>query len=144
MKLCKSCNTEKLETEFGKRSASPDGLAHKCKRCQSEYDKARSNNPKRIKARADYSKTEAGKAAGAKAKRKWIERNSIKRGASTIAGNAVRDGKIEKSEYCMACGITDVRIHGHHDDYARPLEVRWLCSKCHEDWHRDNGEGKNG
>lgn len=143
MKLCGECEAEKDQSEFGKRSASADGLASRCRRCQSDYDKARSKLPKRVKARAKYAQTEAGKAAGSKAKKKWAENNLVKRAANVIIGNAIRDGRIEKGHFCSICGIDNVKIHGHHDDYSRPLEVRWLCSMCHEDWHRDNGEGKN-
>ena len=35
-----------------------------------------------------------------------------------------------------ACHRTPVVAH--HDDYAKPLEVRWLCRLHHTFWHRDN------
>lgn len=140
MKLCNSCNTEKDKSEFGKRAASPDGLAHKCRSCQRDYDKARANDPHRAKARKEYSLTDAGKIAGSRAKKKWQDNNLVKRAANVIVSNALRDGKLTR-EPCEKCG--DDKVHGHHDDYAKPLEVRWLCSIHHNEWHEENGPGLN-
>lgn len=142
MKHCNSCNLDKDVSEFGKRTASPDGLAHKCKECQKAYDKARANNPERAAARKAYSLTDEGKAAGIRAKKKWQEKNTVKRAAHILLGNAIRDGKIVKADVCECCDNTE-NLHGHHDDYSQPLGVTWLCPKCHSDWHKRNGEGLN-
>lgn len=48
---------------------------------------------------------------------------------------ALRSGKIVKGP-CEKCG--DKKAEAHHDDYNKPLEVRWLCRKCHDEWHRSN------
>lgn len=143
MKYCGSCKENKDESDFGKRAASKDGLAHKCRSCQKEYDKARLNDPGRMKARRDYQKTENGKLRHKLANKDWINRNQIKRAAHIMVSNAVRDGKLEKSDSCQKCGSTQ-RVEGHHDDYSRPLVVRWLCRDCHSQWHEKNGEGLNG
>jgi len=37
---------------------------------------------------------------------------------------------------CERCGIT-CTTHGHHPDYSKPLEVVWVCRKCHAKEHRD-------
>ena len=100
-----------------------------------EYDRSRGMLPHRVKAREVYQKTDAGKASCKKSKRKWLNANQDKRAAHVILGNAVRDGRIEKPESCYECGVTECRIHGHHEDYAQPLEVRWVCSKCHRQVH---------
>jgi len=42
--------------------------------------------------------------------------------------NAVRLGRIQKG-VCEICGSQDVE--SHHDDYSKPLEVRWFCHKHH-------------
>jgi transposase-like protein len=28
-------------------------------------------------------------------------------------------------------------MDAHHDDYSKPLRVRWLCRKCHRRYHAD-------
>ena len=63
--------------------------------------------------------------------------------ANTAVNNAVKDGKLVKPLTCSECG-SDGMIHGHHDNYAEPLIVRWLCARCHSAWHQENGEAPNG
>jgi hypothetical protein len=58
------------------------------------------------------------------------------RAASTIVNNAIRDGRLTKGP-CEKCG-TRVHVHGHHDDYTKPLSVRWLCAKHHRQHHEEN------
>lgn len=53
---------------------------------------------------------------------------------------AIRRGDIIKLP-CEICG--DDKSVGHHDDYTKPLELRFLCKKHHMQWHIENGEGKN-
>jgi len=28
-----------------------------------------------------------------------------------------------------------MKAEAHHDDYSRPLDVRWLCKRHHEEAH---------
>ncbi len=45
---------------------------------------------------------------------------------------------------CQDCGeryrFKDGRnaVQAHHYDYNKPLEVRWLCQKCHHNWHKNS------
>jgi ribosomal protein S27AE len=158
-KICFKCEKEKPLTEFYKHKGMFDGYLGKCKECAKkdtkenreknadyyrEYDANRFQKDARVKARHErYQKSEAGKEAGSKAKRKYIEANIVKRSAHVILGNALRDGRIVKPDSCQNCGAGLGRIHAHHDDYAYPMVVRWLCPKCHKDWHKENGPGMN-
>ncbi len=94
----------------------------------------RANLPHRVAARAAYAKTQEGKAATTRAKLRFIEQNPVKRAAHIAIGNALRDGKLIR-QTCEVCGE---RSQAHHDDYSKPLEVRWLCAKHHADWHKHN------
>lgn len=43
---------------------------------------------------------------------------------------AVAKGSLRRPFYCKRCGDPH-RPFAHHDDYTKPLEVRWLCRRCH-------------
>ena len=156
IKYCGACKTEKSLAEFGKRSASVDGLAAKCKSCQSAYDKARANKPERVALRAAYAATDAGKAAMNRGRAKYAEahrqeatdrckqyraENPIKHKAHDLVAYAMRTGALIKLP-CEVCG--DPSDVAHHDDYEKPLDVRWLCASHHRYWHAENGPGLNG
>jgi hypothetical protein len=44
----------------------------------------------------------------------------------------VKMGRLIKPDAC-ACG--NPRVEAHHEDYSKPLEVTWECSKCHKNNH---------
>ena len=158
MKECFKCEVLKPVDSFYRHKQMKDGRFNKCKECTKldvgrnyrkninhyiEYEKGRAMSPHRVLAREEYSKTEAGKDSIRRSRKRWVKRNPIKKSATTELNNKVRDGQIIKPEECSACYCKPKRIHGHHDDYAKPLEVRWLCPSCHKKWHRENGEGRN-
>ena len=65
--------------------------------------------------------------------------------AQNKAEKAVKAGRMMRPERCEDCGgqpppFKDGRsaIQAHHDDYTKPLEVRWLCQPCHHKWHKEN------
>jgi hypothetical protein len=64
---------------------------------------------------------------------KWRKDNPEKYRAQNAVSNAVRDGKLIKGP-CAVCGATK-RIHGHHEDYSKPLQVTWLCAVHHKQLH---------
>jgi len=64
-------------------------------------------------------------------KRAWQTRNPEKRAAHVALGNAIRDGKLRKGP-CEVGGDCEGKVQAHHDDYSKPLEVRWLCKRHHE------------
>jgi hypothetical protein len=47
---------------------------------------------------------------------------------------AVKVGKIVRPDACESCG-KQCKPQAHHTDYAKPLEVSWLCASCHKKQH---------
>lgn len=41
---------------------------------------------------------------------------------------------------CEKCGKADAEKH--HEDYNKPLEVKWLCRECHVDLHTERNRSE--
>lgn len=131
-KHCNICNRDLPFDMFHIRRASHDGLCARCKDCQSVYDAARKHKPDRVAARLNYRARPSSVDAFLEGSKRWREKNRLKREAHVIVGNAIRDGKL-KRQPCEVC--SDLKVDAHHDDYSKPLAVRWLCIACHAAHH---------
>ena len=63
--------------------------------------------------------------------------------ARQLLKNAILAGKIRRVAVCEHC-LQQTVTQAHHEDYARPFYVHWLCSKCHSalDGGRHFGAGQ--
>ncbi len=134
MKPCYECNVTKTLDEFYSHPQSLDGRAGLCKACHRERMRVRRLLNPAVQAydRERYQRPER-RLWAAEESRRWRAEHPDAYRAQTAVSNAVRDGRLKK-EPCSLCGAT-TNIHGHHRDYAKPLEVVWLCAKCHHRLH---------
>lgn len=82
--------------------------------------------------------------------KRYGEENHFYRGtkandhAQNILEGAIEKGLVKRKTVCEFCGqeavMKDGRtgIQAHHPDYNRPLDVIWLCQKCHHEWHKNH------
>lgn len=123
-RVCSVCEKEVLVSQLAKKT--PRGKHYKrswCKSC--EYKKrsaSRKRNPER----------RARDAAKNLLRNKRPERR-LKVLARAAVMNALRSGKLIK-QACEVCGCS--QTEGHHDDYTKPIDVRWLCQEHHRMAHR--------
>jgi len=138
MKTCNKCDIEKALEDFYKHPSTKDGRDGKCKECAKRLSTR--NRNQNIEAVRAYDRKRGNRQSKAYLK-DWREKYPNKYKAHNAVNNALRDGRIDKG-CCEVCGfVTSV---AHHDDYSKPLEVRWLCQGHHKQWHAENGEGLNG
>lgn len=74
-----------------------------------------------------------------KYQKKWRKNNKnnkgakLKQAARLILNTALRNGIITRGK-CLVC--QGINAHAHHDDYTKPLEVKWLCPLHHNQFHK--------
>lgn len=97
------------------------------------YYSCRECNTERMK---KYRNTRLGRIASLEAVKRYCSKpNNIRKIKAHYAlRRAVETGRIIKSLECSICRSSSL-LHGHHDDYGRPLDVRWVCRRCHSNIH---------
>ena len=151
---CTKCNIARSVNEFHKDSSAPKGICKQCKFCRASYRDAHRaeavtlgreyyfNNKDKVKSRVKrYNKTDRGIKVRAKAHKNWVRKNPKKNKVRYLVFKAIGEEVIKRIP-CEVCGNS--KVQAHHCDYDKPLDVIWLCDKHHKEWHKLNGEGKNG
>lgn len=132
MKTCFKCNRLLPINEFYPHSQMGDGYLNKCKECNkkdvkenyakrreqySEYERMRNQDEQRKEMRLQYQRERRAK-------------HPDKYRAWQAISYALRYKKIQR-ESCKFCG--NPKSQAHHHDYSRPLDVVWVCFKCHRE-----------
>ena len=136
MKECNKCKELKSLSSFGKSPKCKDGYEGQCKLCRNAA--AKSYRKKNFDKYSEYEKKRYQENYERKLKlienaQKWREENPEAYKAQTAVNNAIRDMRLFKMP-CTFCG-SEKNLHAHHNDYKKPLEVIWLCAKCHHRAH---------
>ena len=137
-KICNHCNEDKSLDQFYSDKYSKDGLRCECKLCnrkvsidRPEYSRRYREShlfERRMKDRKRFNSSRSKKHAERR-------RGTEKYKAVCKLHYAIASGKIKKPSKCEICG-EDTILHGHHSNYKEPLNVLWLCSRCHGIKHR--------
>lgn len=131
MKTCFKCGQAKPKEDFYRHAAMGDGYLGKCKECaKADERNRRRTNPEKLSEyeRARFADPERKRQMAQCAKR----RDPAKTKANRAASNAIRGGRLVRQP-CERCG--SLTVEAHHEDYSKPLEVRWLCFKHHREAH---------
>lgn len=135
-KRCIGCLQVLPLSEFYKCDHMNDGVVGRCKACT--CIKVRENYEKSHAARCEYERRRYKDPERRKyvieQTRKWRKRNPDKHRAHRMVSDAIRRGKIVR-QGCEVCGA---KAQAHHEDYSKPLDVRWFCFKH----HREIGHGQ--
>jgi hypothetical protein len=140
LKKCSKCQQIKPYQSFSKDKHAKIGVRSQCKECVKEYFKTEKGRRAKQKASRKYRKTGHGQQiilTLVKTKRlEYMQRHNALHPERRKARNAIsslkQQGRLEPQP-CEKCG--DTKTQAHHDDYNKPLEIRWFCSACHCNYH---------
>ncbi len=126
-KKCFKCGEVKPLEQFYRHPQMGDGHLNKCGVC------ARADVRLNRRAKREYyNKYDTARYQLLK---RWPTRDEAKRRATSMINIRVQRGTMKRPDACSQCARTDLKIEGHHDDYTKPLVVRWLCTSCHDNHH---------
>lgn len=144
MKACRRCSRTLSTDLFSKNKSKKSGLADWCKECMSNYCNQYGARPEiRAMARDRYKQKYASDSQYRQSIYLSVKAKIKKMGPEYQAAHwaihsGLKSGAITKPTKCQRCPASG-KLHAHHDDHSRPLEVMWLCPICHAARHKELG-----
>ena len=120
-------------------------MKRECERCRKVFDAL----PSQVRAgKGRFCSVSCANSARRQTPDGWKARRAVKKRneyrdhdrAREAVARAIRRGDLLKS--CCELCLAD-KVQAHHDDYTRPLEVRWLCPTCHKRVDKELGRTAN-
>jgi hypothetical protein len=131
MKNCIKCHETKPLACFLKDKRNSDGHTGYCRKCANARHRERYKaDPSGWRRRErEYARRHPERVrAAVRAKRaRYPDRDR----ARHMVAYAVEKGEMVRPSHCERCDRNDTRIEAHHPDYSRPLDVEWICTRCH-------------
>jgi hypothetical protein len=138
---CAKCREYKEYAEFSENKSLTGGLSAYCKKCNREYQSARNirlavqgKNGKDLAYQKKYYIENKKKIN--EYKKDYVANNKQAESARYKFRYFCKKNNITPPDLCELCGMFGLRVHPHHDDYSKPLVVKWLCKSCHQKIHR--------
>jgi hypothetical protein len=126
-KNCSVCKEFKGVEEFNKCAAGVLQLQSQCKNCNLKASRAwNRSHPSVIREKAARYRERHRATVNAK-RRKDFKENKVKNGARLMV---LMVGLLIRPLHCERC-LKESKPDAHHEDYTKPLEVKWLCRTCH-------------
>lgn len=114
---CKKCHNDKYPSKYTPRTT--------------EDARKKSNNYVKVWANKNRDRySDLRKKANAKF---WRKNPNVVKAYNQLR-RAIKKGIVIEC-CCVVCGA---KAEAHHDDYLKPLDVKWFCKKHHEEWHLTN------
>ena len=128
-KRCFKCGKRRALSSFYAHPQMGDGLLGKCKDC-TKRDVALHIRKKRLD--PEWLAAERARCVEKSIRLNpgYKKKNPARFEARIALNNAVQRGKLVKPTSCSRCKV-ECNPDGHHRDYGKPLEVVWLCRRCH-------------
>lgn len=128
-KRCPRCGVMKPLSAYANGRKSP--YCRPCKTAYTREYRAKNLAHLREQQRLWHQQKRARDSSYLEAIRAYQRRHPERIASYRAVAKAKRCGELVPATACEECGSTQHRIDAHHDDYSKPLEVRWLCRPCH-------------
>jgi hypothetical protein len=129
MKICRTCAEEKPLSEFYKHSQMLDGRLNICRDCTCARVRQHRQLNDHVR---EFDRSRGIRKSNKAVLERWTAKFPERKKAANAVSNALRDGRLRKMP-CLFC--ESEKVEGHHKDYSKPLDVIWLCPKCHRRLH---------